>query len=347
MLTLVSSPKKALGIFLLWWLLWSLLHSWVIRAAGFSWEIASLDSALSNILLAGICFAMSNTLRYYNPGSLRSLNLLPWAFALAVAWIWLCEWLLIQCIPDTDYQLFLHRSLIIRFCIAFLSIGCFLLLSWIGTSLRSRKEEEKRQLQTEQLATAAELTMLRQQLQPHFLFNSLNSISALIGSRPEEARKMIQQLSDFLRGTLKKEEQSFVSLDEELQHLSLYLDIEKVRFGHRLQTDIRISEAAKSATIPALLLQPLVENAIKFGLYDTLDEVLICIDARMDGNNLFIAVSNPFDVATAQPRSGTGFGLSSISRRLYLLYGRQDLLQTKAEADFFTSTLLIPQQNAS
>jgi two-component system LytT family sensor kinase len=86
---------------------------------------------------------------------------------------------------------------------------------------------------------------LRQQLQPHFLFNSLNSISALAGSQPEKARHMIQQLSDFLRGTLKRDEQQSVTLEEELHHLQLYLDIEKVRFGSRLQTDIQVEEEVK------------------------------------------------------------------------------------------------------
>jgi len=90
----------------------------------------------------------------------------------------------------------------------------------------------------EKLATAAELSKLRQQLQPHFLFNSLNSISALTNSHPEKARFMIQQLSDFLRGTLRQEDHHWNTLEKELEHLKLYLEIEKVRFGDRLQTEI-------------------------------------------------------------------------------------------------------------
>lgn len=90
---------------------------------------------------------------------------------------------------------------------------------------------------------------------------------------------MIQQLSDFLRGTLKKEEHQQVSLQEEIHHLQLYLDIEKVRFGHRLQTSLEIDEQAAAMQIPVLLLQPVVENAIKFGLYDTTEDVLIRIKA--------------------------------------------------------------------
>ena len=119
------------------------------------------------------------------------------------------------------------------------------------------------------MAKESELFKLRQQLQPHFLFNSLNSINALIGNRPDEARKMVQQLSDFLRGTIKKEETQWVTLQEEMQYLQLYLDIEKVRFGNRLSTAIEIGEDVSEMTLPALILQPIVENAIKFGLYDT------------------------------------------------------------------------------
>jgi LytS/YehU family sensor histidine kinase len=208
-------------------------------------------------------------------------------------------------------------------------------------------EEEQQQLQrktdAERLAKEAELFKLRQQLAPHFLFNSLNSISALIGSRPEQARKMIQQLSDFLRSNLKEEEQQSVLLAEELQYLELYLDIEKVRFGHRLTTEIHRDEDSLIMTLPPMLLQPIVENAIKFGLYDTTESVTISIDARAEGNNLAISVKNPFDPDTSRPKQGAGFGLTSIQRRLYLLFARGDLLQTRIDGNIFTAIVKIPQ----
>jgi LytS/YehU family sensor histidine kinase len=187
------------------------------------------------------------------------------------------------------------------------------------------------------------LFKLRQQLQPHFLFNSLNSINALIGSRPEEARKMVQQLSDFLRGTIKKEETQWVTLHEEIQYLQLYLDIEKVRFGNRLATQIETDESAQSLKLPALLLQPIVENAIKFGLYDTTGETLIRMHSKKEGNDLVITVLNPYDPETASPRQGTGFGLKSVQRRLYLLFARTDLLTTEAKDNIFTTLVRIPQ----
>src|SRR5262249_24482201 len=153
-------------------------------------------------------------------------------------------------------------------------------------------------------------------LQPHFLFNSLNSISALVGSQPTKAREMIQQLSDFLRGTVKREDRKWITLKEELDHLQLYLDIEKVRFGHRLATAVAADPKSLTWQLPSLILQPIVENAIKFGLYDTIGEVTISLSTRVENNHLVIDVANPYDPATSStPPQGTGFGLNSIRRR--------------------------------
>jgi two-component system, LytTR family, sensor kinase len=201
----------------------------------------------------------------------------------------------------------------------------------------------ERKTDAERLSREAELFKLRQQLQPHFLFNSLNSISALTSTHPEKARHMIHQLSDFLRGTLKKDDQQWNTLQEEIDYLRLYLDIEKVRFGHRLQTEIAYMDEVLPLRLPSLLLQPIVENAIKFGLYDTTGEVLITLQAITENNYLKILIQNPFDPETSQPLKGTGFGLSSVQRRLFLLFERQDLLTTKKENENFITTIIIPQ----
>ena len=217
------------------------------------------------------------------------------------------------------------------------------LVSVLWYTLQDQQQNEKRRSEAERLAKEAELYKLRQQLQPHFLFNSLNSINALIGLKPHEARTMIQQLSDFLRGTLKKEDHTWVSLEDELAHLQLYLEIEKVRFGHRLTTHIENNETGKQLRLPAMLLQPIVENAIKFGLYDTIGTITISIKATIENEVLVIRVENPFDPSTTLPMQGTGFGLSSVQRRLYLLFGRSDLLETEASDALFITTIKIPQ----
>lgn len=220
-----------------------------------------------------------------------------------------------------------------------------MLLYWVWYYVNNRQEDENRRAAIERLARETELITLRQQLQPHFLFNTLNSISALAGTKPEEARKMIHQLSDFLRGTLRKDNGQVVSLEDELHHLQLYLDIEKVRFGHRLNTLIEHDNACSKCLLPSLILQPIVENAVKFGLYDTTGEVTINLTARREANDLVISVENPFDPVTAKPKKGAGFGLSSIKRRLYLIYGRSNLFSTKTNNNIFEAIIRIPQSD--
>ena len=289
-----------------------------------------------------------NNLRYYLPKKEKYWYVLTVSLVLSFVWVIVLKLLLgIIFKNDTAYLNILSQSTTLRFGFGFLMIGCISTVSLLWFTQQDFIQTENQKRAVEQLAKDAELFKLRQQLHPHFLFNSLNSISALIVSQPEKARHMVQQLSDFLRGTLKKEEHVLNSLNEELQHLQLYLDIEKVRFGHRLNTVIQVEESARLLQVPALLLQPAVENAIKFGLYDVIGAVTITIHATIQGNSLQIEITNPFDEHTSQTAGGTGFGLASIKRRLFLIFGRADLLTPTAHNHIFTATILIPQKNES
>jgi hypothetical protein len=316
----------------------------VLRFFGLSWKAAMIDSAISNSLLLLISLLIMNTLRYYLPRGRQYINIFSLCLFLTICWLFLSRWLLKLALDHYDgYDRILHHSMSIRFSIGFLLLGCITMVSMLWFYQQEQKENESRKLDAEKLARDAEIFKLRQQLQPHFLFNSLNSINALIGSRPDEARKMVQQLSDFLRGTLKKEETQSVTLQEELQYLQLYLDIEKVRFGNRLSTEVNADETARQMKLPALLLQPIVENAIKFGLYDTTGDTVIRLEALKKDNDLLISVMNPFDPETSSPKQGTGFGLKSVQRRLYLIFARTDLLTTEARGSVFVSKVKIPQ----
>jgi two-component system LytT family sensor kinase len=338
------SYKKLSFAYIAYILLWAVLHVFVVHRLGFGWQIAVIDSAINNGLLLALSFAMAMTLKYFSPSKRNVLMLIGWSITLAIASAWLSNFFLLQIfITDADYLALLHKAFLIRFCVSFLIIEWVVLFSWILNRMRNRQEMDARKADVEKLLRDAELEGLRQQLQPHFLFNSLNSISALAGSKPEEARKMIQQLSDFLRGTLKKDDKQMSSLQEELKHLQLYLDIEKVRFGHRLNAIIKADEQSLALLIPPLLLQPLVENAIKFGLYDTIGDVTIQITSSVEGKNLRVTITNPFDAETAQPTKGTGFGLKSVQRRLHLLFFRNDLLKTERKENLYTTTVIIPQ----
>ena len=315
----------------------------MLHSFGLSWKWAAIDSAVNNSLLMLASILLINTFKYYLPRKERYGFIMAMCGTVAVIWLFLSRTLLLILLPD-NYDQFYSGSIYIRLAIGFLILGCMSLLSVLWYTLKEQQQNEQRKSEAEKLAKEAELYKLRQQLQPHFLFNSLNSINALIGTRPEEARQMIHQLSDFLRGILKKEENQWVTLSEELQHLQLYLDIEKVRFGHRLTTSIDAGENSGQMRIPAMLLQPVVENAIKFGLYDTTDVINISIAATSENGQLIITVQNPFDPETSLPQKGTGFGISSVKRRLYLLFARTDLLETDAKDHLFTTRIKVPQQ---
>lgn len=318
----------------------------VLQDFGMASSRAGADAFISNLLLAFACLLVFNNMRYYLPRREKYWYVLVISIALSSLWLLTMRvslWGLYK--DDVMYMRFMSRTSNIRYAIGFLMIGCSTMLSLLWYSQQDQQSENKRKLDMERLAREAELNKLRQQLQPHFLFNSLNSISALTGSQPEKARHMIQQLADFLRGTLKKEEQQTTTLEEELQYLQLYLDIEKVRFGYRLQTIIECEDTALQMRLPSMLLQPLVENAIKFGLYDTIGEVTIFISAKKANDLLEVTVQNPFDESTSASVKGTGFGLASIKRRLFLLFARYDLLQIKKEAQQFITIISIPQQH--
>lgn len=330
--------------FIIWWSIWSALHIKVLIDFGFETSIAIADSLTSNILLAGACLLILNNMRYYLPKKEKYWYVLAISFGLSSVWLLITRIILWSFYKtDVAYMNSLVQSSNIRYGISFLMIGFVTMLSLFFFTQQEQKQMDERKSDAERMAKDAELFKLRQQLQPHFLFNSLNSISALTGTQPEKARHMIHQLSDFLRGTLKKDDQQWSSLKEELEYLQLYLEIEKVRFGYRLQTNVLHNEEELQMKLPSMLLQPIVENAIKFGLYDTIGEVLITIEAKNINGMLQVMVQNPFDPDTAQPLQGTGFGLASIQRRLYLLFARHDLLLTRKEHNYFITTITIPQ----
>jgi len=301
-----------------------------------------MDSLVSNVWLATVCAFITYCLRYYLPRRERLTYLLLLSVVFVVVWTAAARYT----IPLFENSMLTDNfsdTLYLRAAIAWLIIICVILMNVIWYTQEEQKEQERRKNEAERIAKDAELFKLRQQLQPHFLFNSLNSISALVVSDPRAARGMVHQLSDYLRSTLKKEEDKWVTLSEEFEYLQLYLDIEKVRFGNRLSVNIKSSEDSLQMKLPALLLQPVVENAIKFGLYDTIGNVDIGIRSAVAENMLVITVQNPFDFEVSKPKTGTGFGLNSVHRRLHLLFGRTDLLNAQGNENVFTTTIKVPQ----
>jgi len=320
------------------------VHWFVLYKLGIICKLAIIDATISNAILAAIGILTVLIFKFYQPG--KANRVYRAVYVIGVVFVF--QFLLVHILKllfegDTLYLQFIERSMPIRAVVALLVISFITITHWMISYLNEKELTEKNQTEIEAMMREAELVKLRQQIQPHFLFNSLNSINALVISQPLEARKMVQQLSEFLRGTLKKDEQKLIPLKDELAHLNLYLEIEKVRFGHRLKVETKNCENCLESGIPPLLLQPVVENAIKFGLYDTTGDVVITIETKLNDHLLTVEITNPFDQETQRSKTGNNFGLESIQRRLYLLFARKDLLKTRTENSNFITTISIPQ----
>ncbi len=212
------------------------------------------------------------------------------------------------------------------------------------------EERHDRMVRLESQANHAQLAMLRYQLNPHFLFNTLNSISTLVLlKQTERANAMLSRLSSFLRYTLVNEPTGSVTVEQEVETLKLYLEIEKMRFEDRLRAHFRIDPSAARARLPSLLLQPLVENAIKYAVTPQEDGADIIVDARRLGERVVIAVADTGPGAdsgyTVRAEQSTGVGLANIRDRLAQAYGADHRFETQTNADGgFSVTIEIPYQ---
>jgi two-component system, LytTR family, sensor histidine kinase AlgZ len=198
----------------------------------------------------------------------------------------------------------------------------------------------QRDLQSQIAAREAELRALRAQVDPHFLFNSLNAVSGLIGSDPDRAREMVQRLADFMRSSLTLGKVPWIELERELALVSSYLEIEQVRFGNRLRVSVTMEDGLGSVSVPPLLLQPLVENAVKHGIATCLEGGTIQVEARRRGELVWLTVANPRDGESS--RRGTGFGLDIVRRRLSGAFGTRAALAVEPSPDEYRVSLTWP-----
>jgi LytS/YehU family sensor histidine kinase len=212
----------------------------------------------------------------------------------------------------------------------------YLVSYYTGFQERKLKESELKSLVTE-----AELKSLKFQINPHFIFNSLNSMSALTEIDPKKAKSMILKLADFLRYILATNEKEKNKLSEELKNIRLYLDIEKIRFEDKFEFKEEIEKDCEMVEIPNMLLQPLFENVIKHAVYETLDKVMLNLKCGFENNYLKIEMENNFD-ESAFSKKGAGVGLKNIEERLNLIYHQNNLMNVKKEKGIFRITLFIP-----
>ncbi|NNF06440.1 MAG: histidine kinase, partial [Candidatus Eisenbacteria bacterium] len=203
------------------------------------------------------------------------------------------------------------------------------------------RDAEKHQLKLQEMAGEAELRALKAQINPHFLFNCLNSISSLTTHNPKAAREMCVGLGDFLRRSLGTGEKEAVPLSEELELVTQYLAVEKIRLGDRLQVEQEIDDAARKILLPPLLLQPLVENAVLHGVSTLTEGGTLLIEAKERGTRVRIVIENPYD-PEAPRRKGSGLGLNNVKSRVLAHFGKDGRVSVVAEGGRHQVTVSIP-----
>jgi hypothetical protein len=229
--------------------------------------------------------------------------------------------------------------------ILFLS-GVFLFLlaiafNYLLITFEASQRAEQKALELQVLGREAELKALRAQIDPHFLFNCLNSINALITADPAGARRMCVLLAEFFRGCLKLGSAERIRLGEEIQLAEHYLSIEKVRLGSRLIVETDVDSACKQCRVPPLILQPLIENAITHGVAPMLKGGTVRIEARHEGDAIKIVIENPFETKTGA-NNGTGLGIKNVRMRLANLFNGDALLNVNENSGQFRVEMQLP-----
>jgi len=216
-------------------------------------------------------------------------------------------------------------------------------LNYVLLSLQAAAEAEQREAELSVLAREAELAALKAQIRPHFLFNSLNSISSLATTDPPRARQMCVRLGDFLRRSLALGEKKSISVGEELELSRAYLAVEELRFGSRLEVEEELDERGQACLVPPLLLQPLVENAVRHGIATRVDGGTVRVGVACGAGRLRILIENPYDPESA-PRPGSGRGLVNVRQRLTARYGEEALFAAKRLADRYLVVISVPAE---
>lgn len=335
---------------IVWWLIWLFLAMGqallFYYAFGSYSSISLIDGLISLLIYSGIALSLWYPLSYFNTGETRSATIisnLVVSGAISIAlWVLITKFFVQLVIPEqTFYKAYWDTTFPYRIGTGVFIYGLIILSYYLFISLTNLSEKKAKEARLESLVKETELKMLRSQINPHFLFNSLNSVSSLTITDPEKARDMLIKLSEFMRYALSKKDEQPVSLRSELENLRLYLDIEKVRFGDRLFTEEYIGENCLEVRMPVMLLQPLYENAVKHGVYESTGCVRITTQAKLVEGYIEITISNNYDPAPSL-RKGTGTGLQNVARRLEIYYSNKASIKTTKDDGLFIVKLYLP-----
>ena len=343
----ILKNNKNLTWYLLVWLGIMASHqanlSWGI---GLELKYALSDNIIFNLFLVGLGLSLWYPAKYisFQNHSIVKIflsHIFGGIFIMAI-WLALGYFIINSIIPiNESYSSFFISTLPWRYLVGVLYYFIFTAFYYVIIYYSDYQERTVRESELRSLITQAELKSLKFQINPHFIFNSLNSMSALTVINPDKARNMILKLADFLRYTLASNERQTTSLSDQIKNIRLYLDIEKIRFEDKFEFIEDVEEECLTVKVPSMILQPLFENAIKHAVYEALDKVTINLTAKIRNDFMEINVQNNFD-GNSIKKSGTGIGLNNIKSRLELLYNQEDLLNIVDKDNMFCVTIYIP-----
>ena len=348
---MVSNPifqkLKYFLFYIVFWLINSAIYFLLITfGLNVSYGIALVDSIVSNFLLAAL------GLSYWYPASYipfekNNVSRIIVAYIIggilsSTIWLFAVYSIMVKGLnaPD-DYILFFNASIAWRFLIGFLFYYLITTFYYVIIYYTRFNERIIQESALRNLVTESELKSLKFQINPHFIFNSLNSMSALTTIDPDKAREMILKLADFLRYTLANNEKQKNKLSDELKNIKRYLDIEKIRFEDKFEYVEDVQADCTEIAVPNMILQPLFENAIKHAVYETLDKVTLKLSCKRDDNFLRLSVENDFE-EESNNKKGAGIGLKNIQNRLELIYHQSNLMEIIKSDHIFKVNLYIP-----
>ncbi len=346
---ILESWKNILAYTIFWLIIISL--NFILLNIQFDMTTGSalLDSLVFNILLCGLGLSFWYTASYMpleNQNMTKIiLSHILGGIIVSIVWLSVGFYLITGVFNYRGaFSKFFYSTLAWRFIIG--ALFYYLTISFYYIIIYNKNLHDKiaQEAELKNLITETELRSLKFQINPHFIFNSLNSMSALTTISPERTRDMILKLADFLRYTLATNNKATNSLFEELKNIKRYLEIEKIRFEDKFEYIEDINNGCTNFQIPTMILQPLFENAVKHAVYESLEKITLKLTCARNDQFLEIKLENNFEPGI-QNRKGTGTGLNNIKKRLELIYNQDDLLKVEKENNIFSVRLFIPVDN--
>jgi two-component system, LytTR family, sensor kinase len=339
--------KNFFRIYLLSWLLIAGAHfALLFFVLNTSLQYAIIDSLVYNILFAATGLSIGFISKYTGKDKRFRLIFVNHALAMIIllaVWLLISYFILNIIAATTKLEMpYEHKTWYpFRIMAGVLFYSVIALINYLILYVEKVNEEMLIREKMENTLKETRLRALKSQINPHFLFNSLNSISYLVGKEPDKAKNMISVLSEYFRYSIKSKDTS-TKLSVELDNCKKYLEIEKVRFGNRLVIEDNINPKCLDYMVPSMILQPIYENAIKHGVYESIEPVVLQTFVQNHSDYILVSIINDFDEESVS-RKGEGLGLKNVSDRLSLMYNKEGLLNFEKSNNKFTVKIVIPK----